>query len=125
MVNPKLRGPLADHLFRAVLQLRTVEECYRFFEDLCTIGEVKALAQRFDGARMLDAGNTYEEIAARTGSSSATISRGGRFLDYGADGYAPVLKRRGGAAASEARKPDRRWRRGRRGRAWTGPRPAG
>ena len=117
MVNPKLRGPLTDHLFRAVLQLRTVEECYRFFEDLCTIGEVKALAQRFEVARMLDAGNTYEEIAARTGASSATISRVGRFLDYGADGYALVLKRMAGAAASEARRRDRRGRRGRRGGA--------
>jgi TrpR-related protein YerC/YecD len=95
VVNPKLRDPLADHLFRAVLQLRTVEECYRFFEDLCTIGEVKALAQRFAVARMLDQGKTYEEIAGRTGASSATISRVRRFLTYGADGYALVLKRLG------------------------------
>jgi TrpR-related protein YerC/YecD len=95
VVNPKLRDPLADHLFRAVLQLRTVEECYRFFEDLCTIGEIKALAQRFAVARMLDQGKTYEEIAARTGASSATISRVRRYLTYGADGYALVLKRLG------------------------------
>jgi TrpR-related protein YerC/YecD len=95
VVNPKLRDPLTDHLFRAVLQLRTVEECYRFFEDLCTIGEVKALTQRFAVARMLDQGKTYEEIAARTGASSATISRVRRFLTYGADGYALVLKRLG------------------------------
>ena len=93
MVNPKLRGPLADSLFRAVLQLRTVEECYRFFEDVCTIGEVKALAQRFAVARMLDQGKTYEEIADRTGASSATISRVRRFLSYGADGYTLVLDR--------------------------------
>ena len=104
MVNPKLRDTLADHLFRAVLQLQTVEECYRFFEDLCTIGEVKALAQRFAVARMLDQGKTYEEIAARTGASSATISRVRRFLTYGADGYTLVLKRLGHAGPVEGRK---------------------
>lgn len=93
MVNPKLRDPLADMLFRAVLQLRTVDECYRFFEDLCTIGEIKALAQRFAVARMLDQGMTYQQIAARTGASSATISRVRRFLTYGADGYTLVLER--------------------------------
>jgi len=95
VVNPKLRGPLADSLFRAVLQLRTVDECYRFFEDLCTIGEVQALAQRFAVARMLDQGKTYQDIEARTGASSATISRVRRFLTYGADGYALVLGRLG------------------------------
>ncbi len=93
MVNPKLRDPLADILFRAVLQLRTVEECYRFFEDLCTVGELKALAQRFAVARMLDQGKTYAQIAAQTGASSATISRVRRFLTYGADGYTLVLER--------------------------------
>ena len=104
MVNPKLRGPLADGLFRAVLQLRTVEECYRFFEDVCTIGEVKALAQRFAVARMLDQGKTYEEIADRTGASSATISRVRRFLSYGADGYTLVLRRLGNARPIERRR---------------------
>src|SRR5262249_32871039 len=106
VVNPKLRDSLADQLFRGVLQLRTVEECYRFFEDVCTIGEVKALAQRFAVARMLDQGKTYEEIAARTGASSATISRVRRFLTYGADGYALVLKRMGhaGPPAGERRR---------------------
>jgi TrpR-related protein YerC/YecD len=104
VVNPKLRDPLADQLFRGVLQLRTVEECYRFFEDVCTIGEVKALAQRFAVARMLDQGKTYEEIAARTGASSATISRVHRFLAYGADGYALILKRLGNARPVEGRR---------------------
>lgn len=93
MVNPKLRDSLTDALFRAVLQLRTVDECYRFFEDLCTVGEIKALAQRFAVARMLDQGLTYQQIAARTGASSATISRVRRFLTYGADGYTLVLDR--------------------------------
>lgn len=102
VVNPKLRDPDTDALFRAVLRLRTVEECYRFFEDLCTIGELKALAQRFAVARMLAEGATYEQIAARTGASSATISRVRRFLTYGADGYALVLDRlrRGGRHAA-------------------------
>lgn len=92
-MNPKLRGPSADALFQAVLQLRTVEECYRFFEDLCTVGELKALAQRFAVARMLAQGKTYQQIAAQTGASSATISRVRRFLTYGADGYTLVLDR--------------------------------
>jgi TrpR-related protein YerC/YecD len=95
VVNPKLRGHDTDALFRAVLRLRTPEECYRFFEDLCTIGELKALAQRFAVARMLADGRTYEQIAERTGASSATISRVRRFLAYGADGYALVLDRLG------------------------------
>ncbi|HKV43909.1 MAG TPA: YerC/YecD family TrpR-related protein [bacterium] len=107
MANPKLRDPLADSLFRAVLQLRTVEECYRFFEDLCTIGEVKALTQRFAVARMLAHGKTYEEIAARTGASSATISRVRRFLTYGADGYELVLKRLGESSAARVRRRGR------------------
>ncbi|HET7264403.1 MAG TPA: YerC/YecD family TrpR-related protein [bacterium] len=93
VVNPKLREPETDALFRAVLRLRSVDECYRFFEDLCTIGELKALAQRFAVARMLADGRTYQQIAERTGASSATISRVRRFLTYGADGYALVLDR--------------------------------
>jgi TrpR-related protein YerC/YecD len=93
VINPKLRGPQADAVFRAVLELRTVDECYRFFEDLCTVGEVHALAQRFAVARMLDQGKTYQEIADKTGASSATISRVRRFLAYGADGYTLVLER--------------------------------
>ncbi|HLW58799.1 MAG TPA: YerC/YecD family TrpR-related protein [bacterium] len=107
MANPKLRDLLADGLFRAVLQLRTVEECYRFFEDLCTIGEVKALAQRFAVARMLAHGKTYQEIASRTGASSATISRVRRYLTYGADGYVLVLKRLGEPSAAPSRRRGR------------------
>ncbi len=103
MVNPKLRDPLTDALFRAVLQVRTVEECYRFFEDLCTVGELKALAQRFAVARMLNEGKTYQQVAARTGASSATISRVSRFLTYGADGYALVLERLAGEAGTPRR----------------------
>lgn len=92
-VNPKLRDAETDHLFEAILQLRTVEECYMFFEDVCTITELKALAQRFHVARLLKKGRTYNEIVEATGASSATISRVNRCINYGADGYNLVLER--------------------------------
>ena len=95
LVHPKLKDPQTDRLWRAVLSLRTVEECYRFFEDLCTVGEIRALAARFEVARLLAAGRTYDDIARRTGASSATISRVRRFLEYGADGYRMILQRVG------------------------------
>lgn len=82
-----------DLLFRAVLSLSTPEECYRFFEDLCTIREIQSLAQRMEVARMLDQGNSYQKTISSTGASSATISRVKRCLDYGADGYRIVLDR--------------------------------
>lgn len=82
-----------DRLFSAILRLRSHEDCYRFFEDLCTVGELQALAQRLQVAELLRAGTTYEDISARTGMSSATISRIKRFLVYGADGYRLVLDR--------------------------------
>lgn len=94
-VNPKLKDALADQLCQAVLTLKTVEECYRFFEDVCTIGEVKAMAQRLEIARLLYTGHTYDEVAQRVRASSATISRVRRFLEYGADGYQLVLTRLG------------------------------
>jgi len=94
-VNPKLKDPLADQLCQAVLTLKTVEECYRFFEDVCTIGEVKAMAQRLEIARLLYTGHTYDEVTQRTHASSATTSRVRRFLEYGADGYRLVLARLG------------------------------
>ncbi|MGQ0548621.1 MAG: YerC/YecD family TrpR-related protein [Armatimonadota bacterium] len=92
-VNPRLRNPLTDQLWRAVLSLRSVDECYRFFEDLCTIREIRTLAARLEMARLLAAGWKYEDIARRTGASSATISRVRRFLEYGADGYRAILRR--------------------------------
>lgn len=94
-----------DQLFAAILQLRTLDECYRFFEDLCTVGELRALAQRLQVAAMLDRGATYEEIRGRTGMSSATISRIKRFLLYGADGYHLVLRRLATAQDGEALPP--------------------
>ena len=93
MVNPKLRDNLTDQLCKAMLTLKDTEECYQFFEDICTGSELKALAQRLEVARMLRAGHTYEEVVERTGASTATISRVKRCLNYGADGYDTVLNR--------------------------------
>lgn len=93
MVNPKLKDDLNDQLCRAVISLESVKECYQFFEDICTIGELKAMSQRLEVARMLRAGHTYDDIVDRTGASTATISRVKRCLNYGADGYTIVLNR--------------------------------
>ena len=93
MVNEKLRDDLTDQLCRAILSLDTMEECYQFFEDICTIGELRAMAQRLDVARMLHEGNTYDDIVAQTGASTATISRVKRCLNYGAVGYTLVLEK--------------------------------
>ncbi len=91
--NPKLKDDLIDQLCDAVLCLNSREECYQFFEDICTIGELKALAQRFEVAHMLEGRHTYDDIIARTGASTATISRVKRCLHYGADGYKIALQR--------------------------------
>ena len=93
MVNPKLKDELNDQLCNAVLQLKTVEECYQFFEDICTISELKAMCQRLEVAKMLQKRYTYDEIVSRTGASTATISRVKRCLNYGADGYNLVFER--------------------------------
>ena len=81
------------HLFEAVLQLENVEECYQFFEDVCTINELLSLSQRFEVAKMLTENKTYLEIAEQTGASTATISRVNRSLNYGNDGYKMVFSR--------------------------------
>ncbi|MDI6870168.1 MAG: YerC/YecD family TrpR-related protein [Bacillota bacterium] len=101
MVNEKLRSSETDRLFEAVLSLRDREECYRFFEDLCTVAELRELSQRFEVACLLSEGGTYHEIVARTGASTATVSRVKRALEYGADGYKLVLAR---MAAGKARR---------------------
>ena len=92
-INEKLQDPLIDQLAQAVLTLKTEEDCYRFFEDVATIAEIKALGQRIEVARMLQEKQTYDEIAGQTGASTATISRVKRCLNYGADGYKIVLER--------------------------------
>ncbi len=91
--EPRWRDGFTDQFFAALLQLETLEEGYRFFEDVATIGEIKALAQRLEVARMLRAGHTYDGIAERTGVSTATISRVKKYLHYGADGYKLILER--------------------------------
>lgn len=82
-----------DQLFAAVLELKTMDDCYKFFDDLCTVNEIKSLAQRLEVARMLGLGYTYSKIEAETGASTATISRVKRCLNYGTDGYVLVLDR--------------------------------
>lgn len=91
--NPKLKDELNNQLCDAVLCLQNRDDCYQFFEDICTISEIKALAQRLEVARMLKARHTYDAIVARTGASTATISRVKRCLNYGADGYKIILQR--------------------------------
>lgn len=93
MADSKLKDESIDQLFKAILLLETEEECYQFFEDVCTISEIKALAQRLQVARMLRDGKTYQKIEKETGASTATISRVKRFLQYGAGGYFLVLSR--------------------------------
>jgi len=92
-LDEKLKTEQVDGLFDAILKLKTREEAYKFFEDLCTIAEIKSMAQRWAVAKKLDAGETYIDIATETGASTATISRVKRYLEYGADGYKLVLDR--------------------------------
>nr|WP_092069439.1 YerC/YecD family TrpR-related protein [Dendrosporobacter quercicolus]NSL47473.1 hypothetical protein [Dendrosporobacter quercicolus DSM 1736]SDL91025.1 Trp operon repressor family [Dendrosporobacter quercicolus] len=91
--NAKLKDELTDQLFRAILLLQNEEECYQFFEDICTISELKSLAQRLEVARMISGEHTYSAIVERTGASTATISRVKKCLHYGADGYKIILTR--------------------------------
>ena len=85
--------PSIDRLFAAILQLQNVEECHKFFEDICTIKEVQDMAQRLDAAILLDEGAGYQTISEQVGISTATISRVSRCLNYGAGGYACVINR--------------------------------
>lgn len=93
MYQSKLQSEEADRLFEAILALETPEECYRFFDDICTIGEIKSIAQRWAVARMLNEGATYNAISETTGASTATVSRVGKCLNYGAEGYRRILDR--------------------------------
>ncbi|NLJ41833.1 MAG: hypothetical protein GX352_09560 [Clostridiales bacterium] len=89
----KLQSEQIDVLFDAILSLQDMEECYRFFEDICTINELKSLSQRLEVAWMLRQNKTYQDISDETGASTATISRVNRSLTYGANGYNIVLDR--------------------------------
>lgn len=101
-VNPKLQDALTDQLFQAILLLQTKEDCYQFFEDICTVGELKSLVQRLEVARMLSEGYIYDTIVEQTGASTATISRVKRCLNYGADGYKTILERLKNAEKNKA-----------------------
>ncbi|RQD72573.1 MAG: TrpR-like protein YerC/YecD [Tindallia sp. MSAO_Bac2] len=93
MYESKIKDPFVDELFKAILALETEEECYRFFEDICTIKEIQSISQRLAVAKLLKEKKTYTEIEKQTGASTATISRVNRCLLYGADGYQRILKR--------------------------------
>ena len=92
-MSKRIRNEATDGLFQAILNLHSMEECYTFFEDVCTINEIQSLSQRFEVARLLRQKKTYMEIAERTGASTATISRVNRSLNYGNDGYDMVFRR--------------------------------
>ena len=92
-MNDKLKSEHMDELFRAILSLGDIGECYAFFDDLCTVSELKAMEQRYQVARLLAAGHVYSDIAAATGASTATISRVNRALNYGSDGYRAIIDR--------------------------------
>lgn len=92
-MNSKLKTPAVEQLFKAVLSLKDTDECYEFFEDICTINELLSLSQRFEVAKMLREHKTYLDIAEKTGASTATISRVNRSLNYGNDGYDKVFER--------------------------------
>ncbi|MCX8132262.1 MAG: YerC/YecD family TrpR-related protein [Clostridia bacterium] len=92
-MNSKIKDEVTDKLFEAILLLKDMDECYSFFEDICTVPEIKALAQRLEVAKMLREKKTYTEIGDKTGASTATISRVNRCLNYGADGYKMILDR--------------------------------
>ena len=92
-MSKKIRTEAVDFLFDSILLLENREECYKFFEDICTINELLSLSQRFEVAKMLRSDNTYLEIAEKTGASTATISRVNRSLNYGNDGYELVFER--------------------------------
>ena len=92
-MNKKIRTSAVETLFEAIIQLKSVDECFDFFEDLATINEILSLSQRFEVPRMLRQHKTYLEIAEKTGASTATISRVNRSLNYGNDGYDLAIQR--------------------------------
>lgn len=92
-MNPKLKDSNIEYFYRAVLSLQNMEECDRFFDDICTVQELKAISQRLQVAKMLRDHRVYSDIVQATGASTATISRVNRSLNYGADGYEAIFKR--------------------------------
>ncbi len=103
-VDNRIRSKQIDELFEVILFLRNREECYRFFEDICTVGELNSLAQRLAVAKKIDNGQKYSQIVDETGASTATISRVKKYLNYGADGYRLVLDRLGNKRRNKSKK---------------------
>ncbi|MBO7682963.1 MAG: TrpR YerC/YecD [Clostridia bacterium] len=92
-MTEKLKDANMDFLFDAILELKSRDECYKFFEDLCTVNELKSISQRVVVAKMLTEKRVYSDIVAATGASTATISRVNRSLSYGEGGYDIVFER--------------------------------
>ena len=92
-MNKQTRKPRNIEMYKAILTLETVDECMKFFDDLCTVNELQSMEQRYQVAVLLSKGLIYNDILEQTGASSATISRVNRSLQYGADGYEVVFKR--------------------------------
>ncbi len=92
-MGKKIKDERIDFLFEGILSLNSVEECYDFFEDLCTIAEIQEMSKRLHAAKMLYNNSVYTEVSEETGLSTATISRVNRCLKYGTDGYVNVLER--------------------------------
>ena len=92
-MNKKIKTPEVEQLFKGMLCLKSVEECYDFFADLCTVPELKAMEQRFEVAKLLNDGLIYNDILEKTGASSATISRVNRSLNYGTGAYREIFAR--------------------------------
>ncbi len=92
-MSKNIHTDAVDYLFDSILSLKNRDECYTFFEDICTVNELLSLSQRLEVAKMLREGSTYLDIAEKTGASTATISRVNRSLNYGNDGYDMVFER--------------------------------
>ena len=92
-MDSKIKDKNVDFLFEAILNLQSLDECYAFFEDLCTVTEIKSISQRIVVAKMLRDKKVYSDIVSETGASTATISRVNRSLQYGCNGYEEIFKR--------------------------------
>lgn len=89
----KMRTPETDRLFQVILNLESIDECYDFFEDICTVKELQTISQRWEVAELLNKNISYQEISKKTGASTATISRVNKCLVYGCDGYTAALSK--------------------------------
>ena len=100
-MNKRIKKERSDALYEAILSLQSLDECKKFFSDLCTLTELQAMEQRFQVAMLLEQGMIYTDILEKTGASSATISRVNRSLQFGASGYSAVFARMGLKAPEE------------------------